>query len=158
MKEFGTLAEMALHLGVMEKAVEQQLRHGLGVVASAIQKTAKDEIGHYQRMTGPFAAWAPLAESTKEERKRLGYTPDDPGLRSGEMRDSIQKHVGAREAVVGSDDQNLVYFELGTNKQPPRSVLGMAIIRNRELIEKELGRAVVRGMTGSDPIGGNYDF
>lgn len=158
MKEFASLAAFAGHLTFMEKAIEHELRHGLDVVATAIQKTAKEEIGRYQQAAGPFVAWAPLAESTKDDRRRLGFTPDDPGLRSGDMRESIKKSVSAREAVVGSDDQNLVFFELGSSKQPPRSVLGMAVERNRKLIQRELGRALVRGFLGQDPIGGNHEW
>nr|DAG88323.1 MAG TPA: virion morphogenesis protein [Herelleviridae sp.] len=157
-KQMSSLGAMASHLLLLDAAIVAELKKGLRRAANAIEQTSKEEIGHYQKATEAFPAWAPLAEFTKNERERLGYTRDDPGLRSGAMRDSIKSEFSGLEAVVGSDDQHLVYFELGTDKQPPRSVLGMAVMRNRELIQKELGKALVRGIVGKEAIGGDYDF
>lgn len=113
-------------------------------IASRIEKDAKGELGTYQSEEYPFDAWASLADSTKKDRVRKGYTPDDPGLRSGEMRDSIGHLTDRNEAVIGSRSDHLVWFEQGTLNQPPRSVLGLAAVRSREraqtIIESELQR------------------
>ena len=57
--------------------------------ATLVEEEAKAEIGTYQDQAGPFIAWPELADSTKEDRTRQGFTENDPGLRSGAMRDSI---------------------------------------------------------------------
>src|SRR3984957_11185620 len=123
MRELESLSELAAQLGeiaLVQRAVEDR---SLERAARIVEKRAKDKIGEYQDQTGPFIAWPDLADSTQRERERLGFTPDDPGLRTGAMRDSIEHNVSDAEAHVGSNDDNLVYFELGTSKQPPRSVL-----------------------------------
>ena len=45
---------------------------------------AQAKMGHYQ------PGWDPLAPATVEARVRAGYTPDDPLLRSGGLRDAIR--------------------------------------------------------------------
>jgi len=159
MKEFGSLAQFAAHLGTLEAGLVLEVRRGLTEVVKVVEKTAKAEIGDYQPDVGPFPAWAPLADSTKKDRVRKGFTEDDPGLRSGAMRASIVHEVAATEAVVASDDQNLVWFEMGTDKQPARPVLGPAVIHNEEAIQRILGRAAVRGLLAGAviPAGLGYD-
>lgn len=68
--------------------LEAQLRTAMKHQASHLQKEAREEVGHYQEAAGPFPAWSPLADSTMDDRIRKGFTPDDPGLRTGGMRDS----------------------------------------------------------------------
>lgn len=122
----------------------------------AVETEAKAEIGTYQGSAGPFAGWAELADSTKNDRVRQGYSENDPGLRSGEMRDSIKHEVGPHEGVVGSNDENLVYFELGTAKQPPRAVLGGAAYRKAETVAKILGAGAVQSLMGPGVFGGKF--
>lgn len=148
-----SLASFALHLGAMDVALKKELEHGLQKVAKSVENTAKRELGVYQKQVGPFQDWAELADETKDQRARQGYTEDDPGLRSGKMRDSITNQVnGSVEAVIGSNDQNLVYFEFGTKKQPPRPVLGPAVIHNEKKIKEILGRAAVSGLMGGNLV------
>jgi hypothetical protein len=146
MKEFTSIAGFITHLAAMDAAVALELHRGLKKCATAIEATAKSEFGVYQGEVGAFAAWAPLAQSTQDERERLGYTPDDPLLRSGKERDAISHEVSGTEAVIGSDSDVMVYQELGTPTIPPRAVLGPAAIRNKPLIEKTLGAAVAKGL------------
>ncbi|WDZ97986.1 hypothetical protein Herbaro_09455 [Herbaspirillum sp. WKF16] len=158
MKEFDSFGKMATHLLTLQAGMALSLHKGLDEVVTAIQKTAKEEVGHYQGAVGPFPAWAPLAASTQADRVRRGFTADDPGLRRGDMRDSIKKEVALLEGVVGSDDQNLVYFEIGTDKQPPRPVLGPAVEHNHEKIVKVLGAAAVRGILGGGAIPAHLEY
>lgn len=158
MKEFTSLGQFALHLLSLQAATSISLHRGLEKVAAAVEKTAKAEIGTYQQAIGPFPSWDPLAEVTKKQRLDLGYTEDDPGLRDGSMRDSIERKVERLEAVIASDDQNLVWFELGTSKQPPRPVLGPAVEHNHDVIRKELGLALVRGLLGGGPIPPSFEY
>jgi hypothetical protein len=146
MKEFTSIGQMIAHLVAMDAAVVLNLHHGLEKCAAAIEGTAKAEFGVYQGEVGAFAAWAPLAEATQAERVNLGYTPDDPLLREGDLRDSISREVGGLEAVVGSDSDIMVYQELGTDRIQPRAVLGPAAIRNKALITRTLGHAVAEGI------------
>ncbi len=149
MREFD-LASFALQLAAMEMATIKHLKNGLEHVAQKIENSAKAELGVYQPEVGPFQDWADLAESTQTQRVAQGYTENDPGLRSGKMRDSIEHQVHGLEAQIGSNDQNLVYFEFGTNKQPPRAVLGPAVIHNEKAIKSILGEAVVAALIGGD--------
>jgi len=159
MKEFGSLAQFAAHLGTLEAGLVLEVRRGLSEVAKAVEKTAKAEIGDYQPAVGPFPAWAPLADATKRERVRLGFTEDDPLLRSGAMRDSISHAVAGTDAVIGSTSDVAVYQEMGTDKIPPRPFLGPAALHNEEAIQRILGRAAVRGLLAGAviPAGLGYD-
>jgi hypothetical protein len=139
MMEFKSLASfgahrMLLHTG--EKIVEHE---ALETACQEIEKYAKAKIGEYQPRAGSFSAWEELADSTQEQRVAQGYSENDPGLRSGEMRDSIEHKVIGHEGHVGSDDDHLLWFELGTVKQPARSVLGGAAFELAPKIAKEIG-------------------
>ena len=153
MKEFN-LGSFASHLAVMELAARRQMEAGLKHVAKTIEQTAKEELGTYQPEVGPFGEWPSLADSTQVDRVRKGFTADDPGLRSGEMRESIEHTVIGLEAEIGSNDQNLVYFEMGTTKQPPRPVLGPAVVHNEHGIKEILGKAVVAGFLAEQYVPG----
>jgi HK97 gp10 family phage protein len=155
---FDDLGKFALHMAEIAVAEHIVLEHGLEKCAQRIEKTAKAEIGHYQDAVGPFQDWAELAESTKADRVKKGFTENDPGKRSGEMEESITHHVDGLEAYVGSNDQNLVYFEFGTSKQPPRPVLGPAVVRNKEHIKKIIGHAAVSGLFGGTKIHGSLGY
>ncbi|MDY7559965.1 hypothetical protein QN366_04815 [Pseudomonas sp. CCC3.2] len=150
--EFHSLQSLALHMATAAVAEIAALEHGLEKCAKRIEKTAKDEIGHYQSGIGPFAAWAPLADSTETRKAEKGYPADSPLLATGEMRDSITRKTHALEAVVGSTDPKMVYHEFGTPKIPPRPVLGPALLRNKEFIKKTIGHAAVSGLIGGKSI------
>lgn len=143
----GKLGEIALQQHEME-------HHALEKAAVVVEKRAKEKIGEYQDQAGPFAGWAELADSTKADRVRQGYSEDEPGLRSGEMRDSIEHVVMDGEAQVGSNDDKLVWFELGTVKQPPRSVLGGAVVEEMEKICEIVGDHAVAALVGQGVHGG----
>lgn len=104
-------------------------------IGEAAAEIARDKIGHYQPR-GAFRAWAPLAESTVEQKTQAGYAPpDNPLLRTGEMRDSISgrvtmKGIGKALSVieVGSTDPVALYQEMGTDTIPPRPFIRPAIV------------------------------
>lgn len=146
MKEFTSIGQMIAHLALMDAQTTLALHHGLKKCVMAIEGTAKKEFGVYQGEVKPFAGWAPLADVTQAARVSLGYTPDDPLLRSGELRDTVSHQIDGLEAVIGSDSDVMVYQELGTDRIPPRAVLGPAAIRNKALIMRTLGHAVAEGL------------
>lgn len=145
MREFHSFGEAATHLLTLH--IERQ-QGAMDAAAAVVQKEAKAIIGTYQDAEPPFAAWAPLAESTKEDRVRQGYSEDDPLLRSGEMRDSIERLATHDMAVVGSAEDKALYQELGTVKIPPRSFLGVAAIRKGEEVANLIGHSVVGMLVG----------
>lgn len=125
-----------------------EMRRGLERCAVMVEQTAKREIGTYQDAVGPFSAWPSLAESTQDERARLGYTQDDPLLRTGDMRDTIEHETEQFRAVIGSKDDIAAYQEFGTDRIPPRPFMGPAVIHNQKRILQVLGLAVARGVSG----------
>lgn len=147
-----SLLDMVTKLAAAEVMIHANARTELDRVGAAIQRTAKAEFGHYQEAVGPFPEWAELAENTKEDRVSKGFSENDPLLRTGEMRDSIERQTAELETVVGSNSEILEYHEFGTSKMPPRPVLGPALVRNHDEIIDRLGGAVVRGMLGHDVI------
>lgn len=158
MKALTSFAQMAGALVEAVAAEHLALHAGLESVAVHVEKKAKAQIGHYQQEVGPFSTWEELADSTKADRLDQGYTENDPGLRSGEMRDSIEHKVSGLDAVIGSNDQDLVWFELGTDKQPPRSVLGSAVEKSHDHIKKVLGGAAIVGMLGHASIPASLEY
>lgn len=136
---------------LLEKAlIPVEASAALDTAAAVIEHEAKREIGTYQRSDmGPYEAWPELAESTKAERVRQGYSENDPLLRSGELRDSISRETHGLEAVVGSDSDVMVYQEFGTRTIPPRPVLGLAAVRSHEAVLKIVGDGVFAALVGS---------
>jgi len=161
MKDVFTALEMAEKLIKIAFAEEFALHEGLKAVAKKIEKTAKGEIGNYQKEKGQFPEWAELADSTIAEKERLGYAlPDNPLLRTGALRDSITSEVKGLEAVVGSKSEIAAYHEFGTSKMPMRPFIGPAAFTNKAVIKKILGAAAVSGFYGGKKIHESlgYDF
>ncbi len=147
-----SLLDAAMHFALREAAIRTSANAALERVAVRIENTAKSEFGIYQPAIGPFDEWPDLADSTQQERVRLGFNPDDPLLRTGELRDSIEHRTAELETSIGSDSDIMVWQEFGTERIPPRPVLGPAAERNTEFIQAELGGAVVAGMIGGSLI------
>ncbi len=125
-----TVGTAIFHHEVMEKA------------CVIVEKEAKRVIGTYDY------GWAPLAESTKADRTAHGFPEDEPLLRTGEMRDSIEHHVEEEGlgmtvvGIVGTNNPIAKYQELGTAKIPPRSFLGEAAMHKEEEIHELFGSAM----------------
>jgi hypothetical protein len=153
MSEF-SLSSFAGHLLEMAGRQLEVQHHALDRAASIVEKAAKAKIGEYQDAAGQFPGWAELADSTKSDRVAQGYPENEPGLRSGEMRDSIEHVAGLTEAHIGSNDDKMVYFELGSEKQPPRSVLGGAAVDTGEKVIAILGAETFAALMGKDVVNG----
>lgn len=92
------LAAIGSRLGTARAAVPA----ALAAAGAMIAEEAKSYIGSYQPTRDPdFPAWAPLTPQTQAERVRLGYSPDDPLLRSGALRDAIEVRVAGFAVSVG---------------------------------------------------------
>jgi len=145
MKTFSSIAGFVKHLAVLQAQEKLALQKGLEKCATAIEKTARDELGHYQGQADDFAAWPALAPATLAAHNRLGVG-DAPLAGAGDLAASIGHAVDGLNAKVGSTSPVMVYQELGTARMPPRPVLGPAAIRNKTFIRDTLRRATVEGL------------
>lgn len=139
------LEQFARELSSASASIATGLETSFRVIVKEIEETAKEEIGVYQPAYGPFDAWAPLAESTKADRVRSGYTEDEPLLRSGELRDSIESEVFGLAAIVGTKSQIGFWQEVGTDSIPPRPFIGPAYVRKIDPLMEAIGRAISKG-------------
>jgi phage gpG-like protein len=126
--------------------------------AELVQKQAKDYIGTYDvhttwtfknGSTGAYS-WPPLAESTKKDRVNKGFSEDEPLLRTGELRDSINITVGHNEASIGSNNDKAVWHELGTSRVPPRPFLEPALKEKTPKVLDLIGRQIVGKLSGTE--------
>lgn len=139
------LEQFAREMSSASASIATGLEADFRVIVKEIEETAKEEIGVYQPAFGPFEAWAPLAESTKADRVRLGYSEDEPLLRSSELRDSIQSEVVGLAAIVGTKSEIGIWQEVGTNHIPPRPFIGPAYVRKIDPLMESLSLIVSRG-------------
>jgi len=148
-REFKSFSEFGLFLSaaMVEQVVD--IHEGLEKAAKYIEEVAKGEFGEYQQSAGEFEAWQPLADSTMDDRLRKGFTPDDPLLRTGDVRDSIEHQVEGLQAEIGSNSEKLMWLELGTEKMPPRSTLGIAAVRSEPKILSILGAYTAKALLGN---------
>lgn len=147
-REFQSLSAFGAHLERL--AVEShEVEHFLAARgADMILRDAKWQIGTYQPAVGPFAAWAPLAESTEAEKSRKGYPLDAPLLRDGTLRASYQADVEGGDAVIGSTSDIALWQEVGTVRIPPRAVLGPAAVSSRKPLMELTGVTLLAWVTG----------
>jgi phage gpG-like protein len=151
MRTFDNFSSFALHLGVIVAANEIKTHESLKVATEYLEKKIKDRFGNYLRTDeGAFEKWKELAPATKADRVRKGYTPNDPLLRSGELRDSIQSEVRGLEAVIGSDSDIMVWQELGTSRIPARSVLGAEAYMAKDKIAEFVAISTIDRIAGKN--------
>jgi len=170
-RHFTSFGQFADYLASIKVSLPGAERRGLDAAAAIIQAEAKAEIGHYQEAAGPFAPWLELADSTKRQRRDLGYTENDPLYRDGTLRDNIHRSVGDRVAAVGVPHGDFsvssggrepvdigliaIWMELGTKltaekgATPPRSFLGGAAVRKTDQAVNALTGHIVHLLAGS---------
>ena len=118
------------HKSEENKIIEESLT----VAAEFIKKEAKEKFGEYQ------SGWDELSNATQKDRVRSGYTENDPLLRSGHLRDTVEMTVHQRSASIGSNDPVMVWQEKGTTKTgwngangiPPRPVFLLTYFEHGE--------------------------
>jgi HK97 gp10 family phage protein len=149
--KFENLTQFAAYLDDLAAKQKNLQETVLEQAASTIEEEAKSYFGIYQPASGPYSPWLPLAISTIQDRVAKGYTPDDPLLRSGELRDSIKHEVATPTmAVVGSTSEIMVYQELGTDHIPPRPVLGPAAYNKREIVGAMISKVLLGHLMGKN--------
>jgi hypothetical protein len=104
---------------VAERRLKKAKEAALETAAKMVRDEAKRVIGTY------LFDWEQLAASTQSERVAQGFPANEPLLRTGEMRDSIEYKIitPGEEAEVGSNSDKAVWQELGTVTIPPRPFL-----------------------------------
>lgn len=147
-----TLAGFAAHCATMEADMRLAQEAAVLKACQMVEKWAKKAIGQYL----PGYNWEQLKEATQQERKRLGFTPNDPLLRTGELRASIGHYVervGLNEVVgyVGSTSKIAAYMELGTRHIPPRSFLAASAMAQERAIHEMTGRLVMGAILQGGP-------
>src|ERR1700761_8189213 len=150
MREFSSfrhLAEQFARLALEGEAVSHELA---GKGAHMIQRDAQNKLGSYQPSAGPFGAWDELADSTKADRVNKGFPEDEPLLRTGELRDSIESVVQGSEAMVGSMDPIALWQETGTDdgNLPPRSFLGAAAFESKPKLSALCAATLIAWISG----------
>lgn len=136
-------------LGALERQLElDELQRGvLDAVSEFALKAAKAMPGTYQDGVGGIPDWPALAARTVKDKERLKFAPpDNPLLRTGDMRDSLDRTVLKDEACVGSNSDVMVAQELGTSKVPPRSVLALAGAITTEHLDALCGPEVAKAL------------
>ncbi len=137
-------------------AIQQEAMEG---ATKIVEARAKAIVGHYQNDTGPFDPWRDLADSTIADKERKGYAPpDNPLLRTGDMRESITHDASPTRGIVGSDEDIALWQELGTHGPnpgpdgyhvPPRSFLGAAAFQKQDQVAELIADAAVSVFTGT---------
>ena len=157
-KTFGGLARHLERLAAFGPEVTDAIAEKAG---ETIRDDAKAKLGHYQGAAGPFDAWAPLSPWTQIERQELGFTPNDPLLRSGQLRDAIESSVIHDGAVVGIKPgphvdprghvedvgEIAIRMELG-GLAPARPFLGPAAFESKKKVGTLAAIAVIAWITG----------
>jgi phage gpG-like protein len=135
-------AEIVVELPLVERGAMEQ-------AAVVVETEAKRVIGTYDY------GWPPLAEATKADRIAQGFPEDEPLLRTGGMRDSIEHVSSDKEAHIGSNDDKAVWQELGTSRGiPPRPFLAGALHHKADEVVEIIGSEVVGFLaTGKVPMG-----
>jgi hypothetical protein len=122
-------------------------------MTAAAEATAKNTVNRIKRVFGDLDQLAPLAESTQAERESLGFTPNDPLLRTGQLRDSITSKIGevgnGIRVEVGTTDPKMLFLELGTVHMPSRPAIQLGVIdadRSNFQIMIDASKAMVTGV------------
>ena len=132
-REFESPGAFAAFLATLESRIPEARKKGLEAAGKLVKGEIQDEMGHYQGAIHGLPEWAPLAERTVDDRVAHGYTPNDPLVRSGELRATIGYTVHDDHVEIGSPDKIMEYQEFGTPDArfpiPPRPVIGGSLFR-----------------------------
>jgi phage gpG-like protein len=138
-----SLLEAAAHFKHLADDFPKACHAGLEAAARIVEARAKSAIGSY------IYGWPQLAQSTQAERVKKGFSENQPLLRTGELRDSIQHSSSPTEARVGSNLDRAVWMELGTSKTPPRPFLAPSLYQSEAAIKRAVRQVVANYMRQS---------
>jgi HK97 gp10 family phage protein len=149
---FHTLNDFVAHLSTIEADLELAREAAVVKGCQIVQKEAKAVIGTYKDGCG----WPRLAPATQDDRVQKGFPPNEPLLRTGSLRESIESTAPVYEGAevcgyVGSNHPHAIYNELGTAKIPPRSFLGGASRAKEHEVQQAMGRMVEAAFVQGGP-------
>lgn len=176
MRNFGSIEEFILYLRTLPPLIHMNIALAVRDAGRMVQEEAQHEIGHYQDAEGPFPAWPQLSDSTLfgayDQKGRwhpgkvdMGFSPpDNPLLRTGDLKHAIELSYDAMSAVIGVPDEMVgdgshespvrnvgvvaAELEFGTENMPPRSFLGRSMYVCAHEIVSMIGHAVRAGLEG----------
>jgi hypothetical protein len=139
--EFHGFGELIEHAVGLAEVMEEVLHEGMEAITAKLLHDTREKFGEYQGGAGPFQPWPPLASATIADREARGFSPDEPLLRTGELRDSYYKQVEGLEGGVGSDLDKALGMEVGdpAKNVPARPTVGLAFAENEEKLFKLTG-------------------
>jgi HK97 gp10 family phage protein len=149
---FNSLGDFAAHLLTIEADLELARDAAVVKGCKIVTKEAKAVIGHYREGYG----WPQLAPATQADRVRKGFPANEPLLRTGSLRESIEwtapLHEGAEVVgYVGTNHPVAKFQELGTAKIPPRSFIGGASRAKEHEVQEAMGRMVEAAFVQGGP-------
>jgi phage gpG-like protein len=103
---FDGLGQLAEHFEKLAALQDEVLHEAAETASVVVQTNVKNVFGDQSKL-------APLAPSTMAERERLGFSPDEPLKRTGELMESVKRDVFENEAVIASADPIMGYHEFG---------------------------------------------
>lgn len=106
MKTFRDLGDFGRFL--MLKSIEIQ-----PAISESLKLVADEYYNKVTSIIGDNAKLRPLEQSTQDERVKHGFTPNDPLLRTGDLRNSIEKVHGVMSSGVGTSNPKMLYHEYG---------------------------------------------
>jgi phage gpG-like protein len=131
-----SLLEAAHHFERLAHGFPHACHQALEIAAQFVEAEAKRAIGTYKY------GWRQLSPATQTDRVAHGFSANEPLMRTGEMRDSIEHCSSPTEARIGSNNDKAVWHELGTSRIPPRPFLANALHQNEKVIVKIVGQTV----------------
>ena len=153
-RNFASLEVFAAHLRGVRHNLPRAIQVEFSMLGEEAVKDARAKFGTYQE------GWPQLAESTQAERVKRGFSPDDPLLRSGELRDLVASMVHWRGlfvgipagAVLGTAGRGadacvvMASQEWGTSDHriPPRPVFGLVAAEGQKYANHLVHRALHR--------------
>jgi HK97 gp10 family phage protein len=143
MPDFASLESLADHFSKLNEEMNKQNVENAERAAKMVADKARSAIGTYE------FGWPQLASATIADRIAKGFSPNDPLLRTGELRESIEYVVEVEDdgekvtAEVDSNDPVAEYQEFGTSTIPPRSFLWESLMRCLPEIEEMSGDQMV---------------
>lgn len=143
-RTFNTLRDFAAFLEGRAIAIEVTVQRELP------QRAARILHEHADRVFGDPAKLAPDAPATQAERARLGYTINEPLLRTGALRASLREIVDDGVGGIASDARVMAYQEYGFLDRrtgtvvPPRPVFATALRESAAEIETAMHEALDR--------------
>ena len=164
MREFASISEFNAYLDTRVAAIERGFLGVFSRIGAIMRTEARDRLGLYHAQEGPFPAWRQLAPSTQSSRESMGYTPNEPLLRDGTLRDAITSlptpfavAVGVRRGETDSNGtllgdiamwQEFGAARLGIAWIPPRPFLGPSLYATIQETIPMLAESAVARLTG----------